>query len=159
MPLVVIIPEHVAHFLEVIGRLQAYETGFVAVSVTMAVIVLVVSYAGYVEVPPSASTSTPGFLGEVGEVSRDDECEVADALPDIKLSGKLLLCFDFLYLAEHGTDNLDKYLIFLEEGGLQLEHGGDTFRDGIDATVLISQDVVIILPCGFDQSNILDIIL
>ena len=153
------VSEHVANFFEMIGRFKSNKS-------SLFLFITPCSFNFFFIVPLAKidSCSGPGratatLLAQIWKVSWDNEAQIFEAVPYVKLGWLFLsslMLFDF---AELRANNLDKDFIFFKETRLKLKHWSYSLGDWIYSTLLVSQNVIIVFVNRFHQTDVLDIIL
>ena len=120
------VAEHIADLLQMIRGLQSNEaiTSALVFIESTGSILFISAFLTATEVRSdlSPARASPAFLRKVGEISRNDEIQVFEAVPQVEPGGELFRILRLLHLTELGTDDLDEDLILLKERGLQLEN-------------------------------------
>lgn len=150
LTLEILIPEHVADLLQMIWRSQSNKS-------RSTIILIFIVHVSIVHVLSCYSSATC-LLCQVRKVLRDYKCQVLDTCPKVKFSGVIFSALDTLCFAKLRTQDLNENLILFKECSLKLEHRSNALRDGVNTTILISQNEIIVSVGRFDESNVLNVI-
>ena len=157
------VSEHITKFLQMIRWFQSHETNIslyrcsVHSSCISLRCILVLHVNSIIwNVLPILTTTT--FLTQVRKISRNNETKISDSIPHIEFHPIFFWTFNAFNLTQLWADNLQKDFIFLEKCWLKLKHRCYSFRDWINTTQLISNNVVVLFTDRLYQTNVLNII-
>ena len=153
------VSEHVAYFFEMIGRLKPNESTFLLFISSRPFNFFFIIPLAKIDSSSGSGRAATALLAQIWKVSGDNEAQISEAVPHVKLGCLFLRSFMLLDFAKLRADNLDKDFIFLKETRLELKHWSNSLGDWINSTLLVCQNVIIVFVDGLHQADVLDIIL